>query len=204
MMAVRGAALPLLVSLLVAAPRPAHAQRLPALITVHTGIANPADAYQSNCGHSSIALGAEVQGRGRLFPQLSATHYTGSGGGDVLCIPFTRDLKAVGGLRLENATRVGVGGGVRVGRGALQLEGAAMAGLITGRRGYVNVSTDDTRVTAPHVAARGALVVAHHVVLSLDGGWTRLTRHADTDAQLARSTRWSPLVTMQVGVRLGR
>ncbi|MCA0376831.1 MAG: hypothetical protein LCH84_14355 [Gemmatimonadetes bacterium] len=188
----------------VAAACPAYAQRLPALVTVHTGIANPADAYQSNCGHSSIALGADVQGRGRLFPQLSASHFTGSGGGDVLCIRFTRDLKTVGGLRLENATRAGVGGGVRVGRGALQLEGAVTAGVITGRRGYVNVSSDDTRVTAPHMAARGALVVAHHVVLSLDGGWTRLTRHADTDAQLARSTSWSPLVTMQVGVRFGR
>jgi len=71
----------------------------------------------------------DIQGRRRLFPQLSLDHFTGSGGGDVACIPGGPESGIlVGGLRLNGATRVGLGVGARVQRGPIQLEGAALAG----------------------------------------------------------------------------
>ena len=39
-------------------------------VTARIGIASPSDAYQSNCGHSSLAYSLDVQGTRRLFPQF--------------------------------------------------------------------------------------------------------------------------------------
>lgn len=74
--------------------------------TLRTGIAVPSDDSQSNCGHSSIAFGFDVQGRRAIFPQFSFDHFSGSGGGDVLClVAGPNGGTATGGLRLEGATR---------------------------------------------------------------------------------------------------
>lgn len=189
--------------LFVAASVPTHAQRAPVRVSAHGGLAVPADAYQSNCGHVSLAYGVNVQGRGRFFPQASVDHFVGSGGGDILCLPLSPDgTHMVGGLRIENATRIGLGGGARWGQGALQLEGVALGGVMVGRRGFTRDASDRTRVVVPHVSVQSNLVLLRHVVLSGTASWARLVREPDSGSGAeARTTMWKPLVTLQGGLR---
>jgi hypothetical protein len=165
-------------------------------VTARLGIAVPDDAYQRKCGHASIALGADVQGRRQLFAQLSVEHFTGSGGGDVACLPIDPARgTAVGGLRLDGATRVGLGVGVRV-----------LGGLIAGRHGYTQLGTDVHRGVMPQVGGQASLVLVRWMVLSATTSWTRLTLDIIPSAggvRMARRT-WSPMTTAPLGVRWGR
>lgn len=180
----------------------ASAQVAPLYVSVHGGLAIPADAYQSNCGDVSLAYGVDVQGRGRVFPQVSIDHFTGSGGGDILCLAVSPSgVPFVGGLRIENATRIGLGGGARWGTGPIQLEGAALGGVMIGRRGFARDTSDRTRVVAPHVSVQTNVVLFRHVVLSGTLSWARLTREPVSGGAGARTSAWKPMGTMQAGLR---
>jgi len=173
-------------------------------VTARLGLAAPDDAYQVNCGHSSIALGVDVQGRRALFPQLSVEHFTGAGGGDVACFPIDPALgTAVGGLRLDGATRFGVGLGARMQYGPVQLDGVVRGGVIAGRPGFTQGTTDEARVVMPHVGGQATLVLFRWIVLSATTHWTRLTldvRPAIGGAPTSRAS-WAPMTTGQLGVR---
>jgi hypothetical protein len=186
---------------------PLAAQRPGVQASARFGLSVPSDDYAADCGDPSLALSVDVQGKGRMFPQLSLDRFTGSGGGgDDLCIPVLPTLgTAVGGLRLDGATRVGLGAGARLGRGIVQLEVAALGGFVTGRRGFDGAGTDDERAVLPHVGAQAAIVLARHLVLSGAVHWTRLSL-AMTPVGGGRATtrrRWSAMSTMQVGARVG-
>ncbi|MCE2901354.1 MAG: hypothetical protein ACK6DP_17200 [Gemmatimonas sp.] len=192
------------IATLLLATSPLGAQTRGAQVTLQAGIASAADAYQSNCGHSSLAFGVDVQGKGRVFPQASLERFTGAGGGDVLCIPApTAGGSTVGGLRLEGATRLGIGFGARSAPRAVQLEGVVSGGLISGRNGFVDRPDDDRRRVRPQVGGQGSLVVARVLLLSAAMHWTRLTLDAVSPTGNAGRlrTEWSPVVTMHIGVR---
>jgi hypothetical protein len=202
----RAAACTAVVALALAA-MPLAGQATGTQVTARLGIAVPDDAYQRKCGHASIALGADVQGRRQLFAQLSVEHFTGSGGGDVACLPIDPARgTAVGGLRLDGATRVGLGVGVRVQGGPVQLEGVVLGGLIAGRHGYTQLGTDVHRGVMPQVGGQASLVLVRWMVLSATTSWTRLTLDIIPSAggvRMARRT-WSPMTTAPLGVRWGR
>jgi hypothetical protein len=180
---------------------PLGAQRPDINVTGRFGIAAPADDYQSNCGHSSLAVSLDVQRQGRVFPHLSLDHFTGSGGGDVLCVSFE---PTVGGLRLEGATRLGLGMGARVGSKWAHLEGVLQGGLITGRPGYESAGVNHGREVLPHVGGQLTAVLARYVVISYARHLTRLSRDVfPADGGSVRTSQaWSPLVTLQFGVRV--
>lgn len=184
---------------------PVHAQRRGGHVSARFGIATPSDDYQSNCGHSSLALGVDVHGRGRWFPQLSLDHFSGSGGGDVACLPITPSGGiATGGLRIENASRLTLGGGGRVGGGTLQVEGAVLGGFVAGQRGFQAEVRNDERQILPTVGGQVGVVLFRYAVLSAAVHWTRLSRgeRLVTGRIVTTSTDWSPMATMQFGVRV--
>jgi hypothetical protein len=189
--------------LLLAAPL--RAQPGGAHVTLRAGIASAADAYQSNCGQSSLAFGVDVQGKARFFPHAALEHFTGAGGTDVLCLPVApASGTAVGGLRLEGATRFGFGVGSRTARRAVQLEGVLVGGLVSGRNGFFDGVGDGPRRVRPQVGGHAALVVGRVVVLSTAIHWTRLTLDTVSptgDAARVR-TEWSPVVAMHFGIRV--
>lgn len=202
----RTASMALAVLALLSTSSLAQAQGAGANVTVRAGLGVPADEYQSNCGHSSLAYSLDVQGRGRFFPQVSLAHFAGSGGGDVLCLPVAPSAgRAAGGLRLEGATSAGIGAGARAGVGPVQIEGVAQAGVIAGRHGYGSTSDDARRHVLPQVGGQASLVLFHTVVFSASANWTRLSlKITPTDGSAASTrTSWSPLVAMQVGLRVG-
>ena len=182
---------------------PLHAQRS-AHVSARFGLAAPSEAYQSNCGHSSLAYSLDVQGTRRLFPQFSLDHLSGSGGGDVLCLPQSSlNGTTVGGLRLDGATRLGLGAGARLGTRFAQIEGAVLAGLMTGRSGYAATETENPRQWAPHAGVQASVVLLRHVVLSSTFNWTRLSmEHRPANgAPSTTSHEWSPMATVQLGAR---
>jgi len=184
---------------------PLHAQTRGAYVSARAGIAVADDNYRSNCGHASLAFSVDVQGRRRLFPQVSFDHFAGAGGGDILCLPVSPSIgTGVGGLRLEGATRVGLGVGGRLGSGAVQLEGAVLSGVISGRRGFVGRDQDDSRRVSPHVGGQASLVLFRFVVLSAAANWTRLSLDVIPTSGGTAMTRtsWSPMTTWQIGVRV--
>ena len=170
------------------------------------GLAVPSDDYAADCGDPSLALGLDVQGKRRVFPQLSLDHFTGSGGGgDDLCIPVLPNVgRGVGGLRLDGATRVGLGAGARVGHGMLQLEGAVLGGFVAGRRGFDDAGTNSRRTVLPQVGGQAAIVLFRHVVLSGAVHFTRLSLDVISAGGGRVTTRrnWSPMCTMQIGARV--
>ncbi len=185
---------------------PLHAQSNGVRLSARGGFAAVDDAYQSNCGHSSLAFGVDVQGGGRLFPMASLDRFWGSGGGDVLCLPVAPSIgNAAGGLRLEGATRFGLGAGARAGSGAVQLEGALLGGVIAGRPGFDGRDRDGARRMLPQVGGQASLVLFRHIVLSATTSWTRLSLEVTPTGGGAVETRrsWSPMTTLQAGVRVG-
>ena len=183
----------------------AQAQKTGANVTARTGIAVADDKYQSNCDQVSLAYSLDVEGRGRVFPQFAVDHFSGSGGGDVLCGVLDPAVGTPGGgLRLDGATRVGLGVGARLGTGLLQLEGVVLSGIITGRQGFVARGQQDGRRVMPHVGGQVSLILFRFVVLSAATNWTRLSLDVIPPAGAPKITRatWSPMWTMQVGVRV--
>lgn len=174
--------------------------------TARFGLAVPSDDYASDCGDPSLALSVDVQGKHRVFPQLSLDHFTGSGGGgDDLCIPVLPNVgRGVGGLRLDGATRVGLGAGARIGHGWLQLEGAVLGGFVAGRRGFDDAGINSRRAVLPHVGGQTAIVLFRHVVLSGAVHWTRLSLNVIPVGGGSVTTRrnWSPMSTTQIGARV--
>lgn len=194
------------ISALAFASAPLAAQSRAAVVTGRVGVATPSDNYQVNCGHSSLALGLDVRGDRALFPQLSLDHFTGTGGGDVACLAVDPALgRAVGGLRLDGASRVGVGVGARVHRGPVQLEGAVLGGAVAGRRGFAGEPASDLRRMMPHLGGQASLVLFRVLVISAATNWTRLTLDViPTTGGTGRSrTAWEPMRSTQVGVRWG-
>jgi len=184
---------------------PLAAQRPGVNASARLGYAIPGDSYQSNCAHFSRALSVDVQGKRRLFPQLSVDHFLGSGGGDVLCGPDPSKVATfVGGLRIERATRVGLGAGARVGRGMVQLEGAVLGGFVTGRGGFGAAGVDNPRRVLPHVGGQAAVVLFRYAVLSYAFHYTRLSFDVLPVGGGPSTTRtnWSPMFTWQVGARI--
>jgi hypothetical protein len=174
-------------------------------VTARIGIASPSDAYQSNCGHSSLAYSLDVQGTRRLFPQFSLDHLSGSGGGDVLCLPRSAmNGTTVGGLRLDGATRLGIGAGARAGNRFVQVEGAVLAGLMTGRRGFTAGAEDDPRRWVPNVGIQASMVLLRYVVLSSTLHRARLPmeHRPASGAPSMTSHSWSPMATVQIGARI--
>lgn len=171
--------------------------------TLRTGFAVPRDDSQSNCGHFSLAFGFDVQGRRAIFPQFSFDHFSGSGGGDVLCFPVAPNTgTAEGGLRLEGATRAGVGVGARAGDRYVQFEAAVLGGLISARRGFVQGQAHGDRRVMPHVGGQVSLVLFRYVVLSAASSWSRMSLTVTApDGVMAKRTYWSPITTGQFGAR---
>lgn len=189
---------------MVAASAPLGAQTGGVFVSARTGLATANANYQANCGHMSVALSLDVQGRRQVFPQISVDHFSGSGGGDKLCFAVAPTLgTAVGGLRLEGATRVGLGIGGRLGSGLVQLEGVALGGVVAGRRGHAP-RDDQSRHVMPHVGGRASLVLLRFVVFSAATNWTRLSLDVTPigGGTSRTQTSWSPMGTLQFGVRV--
>lgn len=185
---------------------PLEAQLSRAELSVRAGISTSHFNYQSNCQHASIPLSLDVQGRGRVFPQFSLDHFYGSGGADVACVKGNPDLETTtGGLRVERATRLGLGFGGRLNWGHVQVEGVLRGGVITGRTGYRAPGSDDERHVLPHAGGQVSLVLFRWAVLSTSAHWTRLAfETTSAGAVTTSSTSWSPLTTWQAGVRFPR
>ncbi|WP_156799061.1 hypothetical protein [Gemmatimonas aurantiaca] len=191
--------------LAVAVPGSLQAQMSGVQTTGRFGIANPSDAYQSNCGAGSLAFSVDVQGQGQWFPQVSADHFVGSGGGGVACIPGDPSrVRVTGGLQLERSTRLSIGAGRRVGNDGVQLEGVVLGGIITGQRGYQGTTPNDERLILPQFGGQVGVVLVRYVVLSGSVHWTRLTMDTQplTGGAPTKRAGWSPLSTMQIGVRI--
>ena len=165
------------------------------------GIALTNDDYSSVCGAVSGAYSVEVQGRHRWFPQLTVDKFSGSGMGGTGCgsVP-----PSVGGLQVDGATRVGLGGGARIGRGKVQLEGAVLGGIVAARRGFAATPSETKRVVVPHVGGQATLVLFRYAVFSAAYHRTRLTLDRPPIGGASAETRrtWSPMYTWQVGVRV--
>jgi hypothetical protein len=190
--------------LLLALSAPAEAQVRPNL-TLRYGMAGPDDAYQSNCGHFSMAVSVDAQGGGRIFPQLGFDRHIGSGGGDVACLGADdSQFRYVGGARLENSTRVTLGVGARLGDGKAQLEGVLRAGVLHARPGFQPRGANGNAAFKPLVGGQASAVLFHAVVLSTTMQWTRLRFETTPLAGGPSTTRtdWAPLLTLQFGVRL--
>ncbi len=184
---------------------PLSAQSSSVQATARVGIAIPSDEYQRDCGASSLALGLDLQSKGRVFPQLSLDYFSGSGGGDVACIPVLPSVgTGVGGMRLDGATRGSVGAGARVGRGTLQLEGVVLGGFVAGRPGFVGAADSNQRKVMPHVGGQAALVLFRYAVVSAAANWTRLSLDVVPASGGAGTRRvsWAPMTTLQVGARV--
>lgn len=191
-------------ALLLAGSAPAEAQVRPNL-TLRHGIAVPDDAYQSNCGHSSLAFAVDAQGGGRIFPQVGFDRHIGSGGGDVACLGADESqFRYVGGARLENSTRATLGVGARLGDGKAQLEGVLRAGVLHARPGFQPRGANGKAAFKPLVGGQASAVLFHAAVLSLAMQWTRLRFETTPLAGGPSTTRtdWAPLLTLQFGLRL--
>lgn len=190
-------------ALLLAGSAPAEAQVRPNL-TLRHGIAVPDDAYQSNCGHSSMALSVDAQGGSRIFPQVGFDRHIGSGGGDVACLgPDESRFRYVGGAQLEGSTRATLGIGLRLGDGVAHLEGVLRAGVLHARPGYQPRGANEKSAYNPLVGGQASIVISR-VVLSTTMQWTRL-RFETTPLAGGPSTirtDWAPLLTLQFGLRL--
>ena len=187
---------------------PLAAQLRPVSVTGRFGIVGASDDYQTNCGHSSLAVGLDVRGPGRVFPVASIEHFIGSGGGDVACLPSldAASSRVRGGLRLEGTTRAQVGAGAHVVGRVVRLEGAVRGGATLGRPGVVVAGADDTGARLlPQVGADASLVFFRHAVLSMAFDWTRLpTEVVPLAGGVGRTSHaWSRMTSVQVGLRVG-
>ena len=183
---------------------PLQAQSLGVHVSGRAGLAIPDDAYSSNCGESSMAFSLDVEGRRQVFPQISVDYFAGPSGGDVSCITDPSLGVKVGGLRVEGSTRFGVGVGARTGAGRAQLEGVVSGGIVSGRRGFVASSEDDSRHIMSHVGGQASLVLFRYAVFSAGINWARLSFDLIPPAggPVTTRTSWEPLTTLQVGARL--
>lgn len=184
---------------------PVAAQDTGVNATIRVGIATADDDYAATCGAESIAYSIDVQGRRRWFPQLTVDKFSGSGGATTAC-----SFEGVigGGLQLDGATRIGVGTGTRVGNRWVILEGAVLAGLITGRRGFTLPQAGAKRVALPHVGGQLRVVFFRYAVIAGTYHRVRLTFDGDPVGRSSATARqrWSPMYTWQIGARvpLGR
>lgn len=182
---------------------PAEAQMRPNL-TLRFGPAGADDAYQSNCGHSSMALSVDAQGGSRIFPQVGFDRHIGSGGGDVACLgPDESRFRYVGGAQLEGSTRATLGVGLRLGDGVAHLEGVLRAGVLHARPGFQPRGANEKSAYNPLVGGQASIVISR-VVLSTTMQWTRLSFETTPLAGGPSTTRtdWAPLLTLQLGLRL--
>jgi hypothetical protein len=190
--------------LLLAGSAQAQAQVRPNL-TLRLGKVVPDDAYQANCKESSKAFGVDVQGGGRVFPQLGFDRHVTSNGVSLLYVRANSAASTyVGGARLENSMRATVGIGARSGDEDAYLEGVLRAGVLHARPGYEPVGANGNATYNPLVGGQASVVLFHVVVLSTAIQWTRL-RFAVTPVNGGLSstqTEWARMVTLQFGARL--
>ena len=192
--------LPCATAALLLLAHPLSAQ-LPAVnVTARFGIAIPVGAYERNCEGETGTFSLEVSGRRRVFPQLTVDKFSGTGGAMVGCDP---GQTTVGGLRLDGATRVGLGGGVGIGGRWVGIEGAVLGAFITGRRGFPASPSDVERVVLPQVGGQATIILFRYAVLTDAYHRTRLTRETATVTGSVETRRtWSLIYTWQFGVRV--
>lgn len=186
---------------LLAAAAPASAQMNRPLITVRGGILSSSDFYQSNCGHSSLVIGAELRGLGTIFPWVSADRGVGSGGGDVGCgFPGQSGFgeEGTGGVLLEGSTMLAAGAGWRTPPAAVQLETTVGAGVMTGEPGFGASSSREVR---PRVVGAVGLVLFRHLVVSMELGRTQLSFRDGAPGNVVRTTRWESTGSGRIGLR---
>jgi hypothetical protein len=197
-----------LLAIVVAAPL--SAQQRPVSVTGRFGLVGASDDYQNNCGHSSLAVGLDARGAGRVFPVVNVDHFFGSGGGDVLCLrAIDVPSQVTGGLRLERTTRAHVGVGSYIGNRYVRLEGTARGGVAFGRPGVTlealqPVANDASARLLPQVGGDVSLVLLRYVVVSTAFDWTRLPSEVTPIAGGATQTShtWSRMTSLQVGLRV--
>ncbi len=190
---------------LIALATPLRAQIRGANISLRTGLAVPDDKYADNCGDPSMAFSADVQGRGRVFPQLTLAHFSGSGGGDDLCFGVAPNVgTAVGRLDLDGATRVGLGVGARLSSRFVAIEGVVQGGAIRGVRGFRASKADASRHSMPQVGGQATLVLFRYLLVSAGVDWTRLTLDVTPSGggAVTSTARWLPMTTVQFGFRI--
>jgi len=180
---------------------PTAAQSSRPLVSVRGGFLGSSDAYQANCGHSSLVIGAEVRGRRSIFPWASADRGVGSGGGDVLCLALTKDgqpIPRVGGLLLEGSTMLSVGAGWRSPPAVLQVEGTVGGGVMIGQPGFGAASSREMR---PRVVGSVGLVLFRHLLVSAELGKTQLLFRDGAPGNVMRSRRWESAGSGRIGLR---
>ena len=196
------------------ATKPLAAQLRPVSVTGRFGIVGASDDYQTNCGHSSLAVGIDVRGAGRVFPVVNVDHFVGSGGGDVACYVLTDvPSRERGGLQLERATRLQIGAGSFVGGRVARLEGTVRGGAARGRPGVFTerglpVQRTDAANEArllPQVGGEVSLVLFRYAVIAMAFDWTRLPREVTPLASgpTITSHTWSRMTSLQAGIRVG-
>lgn len=167
--------------------------------SLHWGFGKAVNDYQSECEGISMAASLDIKGRGRVFPQFALDHFVGNGMGGVECVKMT---PTTGGLRLDRATRLGLGIGGQLRKGPVQGEAILRAGIITGHQGYTEAGVSDDRQVLPHAGGQVALVFFRWIVLSHSTHWTRLTFDTWSDGRAASSqSTWKSMYTWQFGVR---
>lgn len=183
---------------------PADAQVRPNL-TVRYGRVVPDEAYQSNCKESSKALGVDVQGGGRVFPQLGFDRHVTSSGVGFRCDRANPTVSTyVGGARLESSTRATLGIGARSGDEDAYLEGVLRAGVLRARPGYEPIGANGAASNNLLVGGQASVVLFHAVVLSTAIQWTRLRFEVIpvNGGPSSTQTDWARMVTLQFGARL--
>ncbi|MCC6243442.1 MAG: hypothetical protein IT353_11410 [Gemmatimonadaceae bacterium] len=180
---------------MLASAESAAAQTNRPLIAMRGGILGSSDAYQANCGHSSLSIGAEVRGRRAIFPWASADRGVGSGGGDVACLTLA---PRTGGLLLEGSTMLSVGAGWQSPPEIVQIEGLVGGGLMIGKPGFGAASSREVR---PRVVGTVGLVLLRHVVFSLELGRTQLSFRDGAPGNVVRSKRWESTGAGRIGLR---
>jgi hypothetical protein len=193
------------VTVVLASPR-LQAQTIPVQVSGRFGLAFVPARYHASCLNPYLAYSLEVQGRKRVFPQLSAEYFGGNGGRRDVCVLLDPSIgTTTGGLQLEHSGRIGLGLGIRSPHlKFFQAEGVLRAGIASGRQGYRQAGTTSARNTLPHAGGQITAIVFRSVVLSTSLHWSRLTYDTKLVGSAAVESRssWLPIVTSQIGLRL--
>lgn len=167
------------------------------------GLAVKDDSYDQTCGDPHLTYGVDVQSRGSRFVQATFDRFTGSGGGDDICVA-PEGVSRISGVDLENANRFLFGAGVRTMDRGVSFELAALGGFVSAKRGYRTATEGGGTHVSPQLGLRGSIIIGRVVVLALGTEWTRLSQD---DTRIAtntttHSTSWKPMGTMTFGLRL--
>lgn len=119
---------------------------------LHLGLTSLGADYQSACRHAHLAYGVSMRSSGSWYVTGGISRYTAGFGEDLACtwdsVDEMTSTLTTGGLDMEAASRVGVGGGHVFEVGPVVMGAELGAGLMRGRPGYERRRADEARASA--------------------------------------------------------